>query len=48
MAGGAAAVHDSSKVFPMPILLGLAVLIRVRRSSLEEEIMSFIFLLFLH
>jgi hypothetical protein len=37
MAGGAAAAQDSSQVFPVVILLGLAVLIRVRRLSLEEE-----------
>jgi hypothetical protein len=31
MAGGATAAQDSSQVFPIAILLGLAVLIRVRR-----------------
>jgi uncharacterized protein YccT (UPF0319 family) len=48
MAGGAAAAQDSSQVFPMAILLSLAVLIRVRRSSLEEETRSCVLLLFLH
>jgi hypothetical protein len=48
MAGGAAVAQDSSQVFPMVILLGLAVLIRVRRLSIEEETRSCVFLLFLH
>jgi hypothetical protein len=46
MAGEAAAVQDSSHVFPVVILLGLAVLIRVRRSGLLEETKSCVFLLF--
>jgi hypothetical protein len=48
MAGGAAAAQDSNQIFPMAILLGLAVLIRVRRSTLEEETRSYVFLLFHH
>jgi hypothetical protein len=45
---GGADPQDSSPVFPMVILLGLAALIRVRRSSLEEETMSCVFLILLH
>jgi hypothetical protein len=48
MAGGAVAAQDSGQVFPMEILLGFVVLIRMRRSSLEEETRSCVFLLFLH
>jgi hypothetical protein len=46
--GRAAAAQDSSQVFRMVILLGLAVLIRVMKLSLEEETRSCVFILFLH
>jgi hypothetical protein len=37
MAGGAATAQDSSQVFPMVILLSLAVLIPMKRLNLEEK-----------